>query len=182
MKIFKLFIISIMLFYFSGCTTIYGVAVDERELSSIKNDTALKATVMKKLADDDSVKLFDLSVSVYLGHVYLIGQSENDTQKEKAVQIAGSVAGVTGVTPFILTKADNPSCGLKQNLKISATYKARLLKDKAIRSTNVQYKTMQCRLVIWGTVRTAEEKSRAENLVGNIENLREAVSFLKSTQ
>ena len=54
----------ILLLALNGCATtaaIYGAAVDERDMSTIYNDTTIKGSIVKKFFDDDKIKSLDIS-------------------------------------------------------------------------------------------------------------------------
>ncbi len=51
-----------------SCGTIYGAAVDERNVRTIASDQAIKAKILKNFADDEPVGVFDFAVSSYEGH------------------------------------------------------------------------------------------------------------------
>lgn len=102
----------------SGCGTIYGAAVDERNVKTIAQDTAIKTKILKQLIEDKTVKALDISASSYNGQAYLIGEYSNEIQKEKAIKIAKSVDGVKGVTHYLIKKQTNSSCGTKENLTL----------------------------------------------------------------
>ncbi len=66
----------------NSCGTIYGAAVDERNVRTIASDNKIKANILKAYSDDDLVGLLDFSVSSYESHVYLIGEYKTVAQKK----------------------------------------------------------------------------------------------------
>lgn len=165
----------------SGCT-VYKAAMDERNVGTIADDTTIKAKIFKRLVDDDVVKALDITTTAYNGHVYLIGEYDDSAQKVRAIELAKGVDGVKGVTPYLLAKQENSECGTTRNLELTAKVKSKLVGDKEIWSTNVNVKTMQCIVVLWGTVGTHDEVLRSINHAKSVEGVKTVRSFLKSVR
>ena len=117
---------------FNSCGTIYGAAVDERNVSTIASDHEIKAKILKKFADDEHIGVLDFSVSSYEGHVYLIGEYKTLTQKSLAVKIARGQNGVTGLTTYLLVEDPKSSCGSAKKLELTVQVKTELIGDKDI--------------------------------------------------
>lgn len=169
-------------FLLSGCGTIYQAAVDERSVGIIVQDTKIKTKILKSFADDEQVKVLDFSVSCYQGHAYLIGEYETTAQKDRATRIARNTEGVKDVTTYFLQKQKNPPCTTKENLGITAKVKAKLIGDKGIWSTNIDVKTMQCIVVLWGLVGSQDETSKAVAHAKSVEGVKLVKTFLKTVQ
>lgn len=164
-----------------GCA-IYDAAVDERNVQTIVDDTGIKAEIFKHFVNDDIVKAMDITTTSYQGHVYLIGEYENPKQKGRAIELAKSVESVKSVTPYFLEKQEHHKCGTTKNLELTAKVKTKLIGDKEIWSTNVNVKTMQCIVVLWGTVRTQDEIIRSIGHANHVEGVQKVRSFLKSVR
>jgi len=179
-------IISIPFFIFllavNGCGTIYSAAVDERNVSTIANDTAIKAEIVKKFYDDEKIKSLDISTGCYRGHVYLVGEYDTADQKKRAIKIARSVEGVKHVTTYLLPKKKDDSCGIDENLEIVGKVKAKLVGDKDIWSTNIDIHSIQCQVVLYGLVGSKQEINKAIEHAKSVEGVRGVKSFLKSTK
>jgi len=178
----KFLLITLALFLFSamvGCTTIYKAAVDERDVKTIANDKKIEATIVKRLLEDDNVKVLDISAYCYDGRVYLLGEYETAQQKNLATQIAKNVEGVKSVTTHLLPKKANHPCGTRENVEITARVKAVLIKDKEIWSTNVDVKTIQCNVVLLGIVGSEQEVRRAIAHAKKVEGVQSVKSYLK---
>ncbi len=167
---------------FQSCGTIYGAAVDERNVSTIASDHKIKAAVLKKFSDDELVGVLDFSVSSYKGHVYLIGEYETAAQKSRAIALAKSVSGVTAFTSYLLSEKKNSPCGPGRNLELTAKVKAKLIGDKEIWSTNIDVKTMQCITVLWGLVGSQAEIDKSVAHARSVEGVTQVKSLLKSVK
>ena len=177
-----LILIILMLPLLNSCGTIYGAAVDERNVSTIVTDHEIKARILNKFVDDKLVSLLDFSVSSYEGHVYLIGEYKTSAQKERAVKLAKSEKGVTGVTTYLVPENPKSPCGTARNLELSAKVKANLIGDKDIWSTNIDVKTIQCVTVLWGLVGTKAEIQKAIIHATSVKGITKVKSFLKATK
>jgi len=170
----------ILLLIASGCGTIYSAAVDERNVSTIADDTTIKGAIVKKFIDDDQIKSLDISTGCYRGHVYLVGEYDKAVQKERAIKIAKSVEGVKSVTTYLLPKKKGDLCGTGDNLKMAGKVKVKLIEDKDIWSTNIDVKSVQCNVVLYGLVGSQNEINKAIAHAKSVEGVRSVKSFLKS--
>jgi hyperosmotically inducible protein len=170
----------ILLLTVSGCGTIYSAAVDERNVSTIANDTTIKGEIVKKFIDDDQIKSLYISTGCYRGHVYLVGEYEKAIQKDRAIQIAKGVEGVKSVTTYLLPKKKGDLCGTDDNLKIAGKVKVKLIEDKDIWSTNIDVKSVQCNVVLYGLVGSQNEINKAIAHAKSVDGVRGVKSFLKS--
>ena len=163
----------------SGCTTIYGTAVDERNVRTISSDAKIKALLLDAFLQDDTVKTFDISKYCYYGHVYLVGQYDTEKQKKRAIELARNIEGVKDVTTCLLKKKKGDPCGITDNLAITAKVKAKLIKDGNIWSTNIDIKTVQCNIVLCGLVGSKKEIQKAIAHAKSVPGARSVKSFLK---
>ncbi len=181
-KYFILGLALVILAMVSGCGTVYSAAVDERNVKTIANDTAIKTNIVKQFVQDDTVKILDISTSCYQGHVYLVGEYVTKKQKNRAIEIAKKTEGVREVTTYLLPKKRGDLCGTSDNLGIMAKVKAKLVGDKEIWSTNITIRTVQCHVVLVGLVGSKQQIKKAINYAGNVPGVRSVKSFLMSTQ
>jgi hyperosmotically inducible periplasmic protein len=178
----KIIIVQFFIFLLAvtGCGTIYSTAMDERNMSTIGSDTTIKGTIVKKFYDDDKIKSLDISTGCYHGHVYLVGEYDTADQKNRAIKIAKSVEGVKNVTTYLLPKKKGDPCGTDENLEIVGKVKAKLVGDKDIWSTNIDIKSIQCQVVLYGLVGSKKEINKAIAHAKSVEGIRGVKSFLKS--
>ena len=176
----KIIPLLILLLTAYGCGTIYSAAVDERNVSTIASDTSIKGEIVKKFIDDDQIKSLDISTGCYQGHVYLVGEYDKAVQKERAIIIAKGVEGVKSVTTYLLPKKKGDLCGTDDNLKIAGKVKVKLIEDKDIWSTNIDVKSVQCNVVLYGLVGSQTEINKAIAHAESVEGVRSVKSFLKS--
>ncbi len=171
----------LLLLVIAGCTTIYGVAVEERKAGTIASDTKITTTIQTKFVEDNDVKALDISAYCYNGNVYLVGEYDRSPQKERAIAIAQGVEGVKSVSTYILQKKKIATCGAGDNLAIRGKVDTKLVADKDIWSTNIDVKVVQCNVVLLGIVKTGREITKVIAHAKSVEGVRSVKSFLKST-
>ena len=71
--------------------------VDERKAAAATTDQAVSRAVSSTLLADDQVGRFSIAVSTSAGKVRLSGTVESFEARDKAVALARSVDGVTGI-------------------------------------------------------------------------------------
>ena len=123
-----------------------------------------------------------VSVTSYDGDVFLVGEYENDVQKNRFISAAKKVEGVKSVKSYLILEDKQSACGTKENLEITARVKANLIGDKSIWSTNVHISTIQCQVVLWGTVGTYAEIAKSIKHAKNVEGVTSVKTFLKSAK
>ena len=186
-KIITFFILPLLSY---GCSSIlstaaehiYIAAVDRRDLKTILNDTTIKLTIVNKFHDDDdinSLNSLDLSIECYRGHVYLIGEYVKPVQKTRAIQIVKEIEGVKGVTSYLLPKNKGDICGIDEKLIIMGRVKSKLIGDEDIWSTNIDVKSVQCNVVLYGLVSSKNNINKAIEYAKSVKGVRTVTSFLK---
>lgn len=164
----------------TGCVgTIYSATVDERNISTITDDKTIEWTILKRMADKESGDILNVSVTSYEGRVFIVGEYENYEQKNRILRIAKGVEGVKSVSSYMIKSDPNHPCGTQEDVTITAKVKANLIADKSIWSTNVNVSTLQCEVVLWGTVGTKEEVSKSIFHAKSVTKVRGVKSFLK---
>jgi len=168
----------------SAAEQIYLTVIDRRDVNTIINDTTIKLTIINKFYDDDLINAldsFDLSIECYKGHVYLVGEYDKPVQKTRAINIAKSIEGVKRVTTYLLPKNKSDNCGTDDNLVITGRVKAKLIGDKDLWSRNIDVKSVQCNVVLYGLVASKHKIDKAIEHSKSVKGVRSVTSFLKST-
>ena len=84
----------------TGCTA----TATRQSTGEYIDDTAVTARVKGRLVADETVKALDVQVETFRGVVQLSGFVDNDTQRNRAEQIARTTNGVTEVQNNIQLK------------------------------------------------------------------------------
>lgn len=176
-------ILAVIVLFNTGCVgTVYSAVMDERNVKTVASDTKIELAILKKLADEKSSDLIDVSVTSYEGKVFLVGEYVDTAQKTRFLNAAKSVEGVKSVGSYLLKADKNHPCGTSKNLEITAKVKAALIGDGDIWSTNVRVSTMKCQVVLWGTVGTSAEVSKSIAHAKKVEGVSSVKSFLKANK
>ena len=168
----------------SAAEQIYLTVIDRRDVNTIIDDTTIKLTIINKFHDDDLINAldsFDLSIECYKGHVYLVGEYDKPVQKTRAIKIAKSIEGVKSVRTYLLPKNKSDICGFDENLVIMGRVKAKLIGDKDLWSRNIDVKSVQCNVVLYGLVASKHKINKAIEHSKSVKGVRTVTSFLKST-
>jgi hyperosmotically inducible protein len=187
----KIAILIIFLLLSYGCSSvltslaeqIYVTAVDCRDVKTIYNDTKIKLTIINKFHDDEYINALnslDLSIDCYKGQVYLVGEYDKPVQKERAIKIAKSIQGVKRVHSYLLQKNEDDICGIDENLLIMGNVKAKLIGDKELYSRNIDVKSVQCHVVLYGIVASNDKITKAIEHAKSVKGVRTVKSFLRS--
>jgi len=161
-----------------GCA-VYDVAVEERNAGDWADDKTISFVIEKDFLADDDVKYLDFDAYSYEGHVYIIGEYESRSQVDQAVKIAKAVEGVRAVTTYVLPKRAHDYCGTTDSLEIYTKLKEKLISDKNIWSTNIEFEVLQCNVVMVGLLGSSGEISRAIGHAKSVPGVRNVKSFLK---
>jgi len=187
-KIIAIFILPLFSYGCSSVLTtvaeqIYLTVTDCRNVKTILNDTTIKLTIINKYHDDEYINALnslDLSIECYKGHVYLVGEYDKPVQKEHALKIAKNVNGVRELTSYLLPKKKDDVCGIDENLLIMGNVKAKLIGDKDLWSRNIDVKSVQCHVVLYGIVASNDRITKAIGHAKRVKGVRGVKSFLKS--
>jgi len=164
---------------------IYLTVTDCRNVKTILDDTTIKLTIINEYHDDEYISALnslDLSVECYKGHVYLVGEYDKPVQKERAVNIAKNVKGVDNVTSFLLPKNKNDICGINENLEIMLSVKTHLIGDKDLWARNIDVKSVQCHVVLYGIVASDDKITKAIEHAKSVAGVRSVKSLLTSAE
>lgn len=184
MKTARMIIAFFIVLTVAGCSAsgvIYDIAADERDVTAMASDSVITSSIQKSILEAGDLKIMDISVYCYNGHVYLVGEYEKIAQKEKATKIAKSTNGVKQVEVRLFPKKQNDACGTKENLLIKAELKAMLLADEDI-WTPIDTEVVQCTIILLGIVENKEEMARAVAVAKGVKGSRGVISYLKATQ
>jgi hyperosmotically inducible protein len=87
---------------------------------------------------------------------------------------------VKGVTSYLLPKNKGDICGIDENLIIMGRVKSKLIGDEDIWSTNIDVKSVQCNVVLYGLVSSKNNINKAIEHAKSVKGVRTVTSFLKS--
>jgi len=80
------------------------IAVHRAKAERSLEDDLITAKIKAALLEDPDIKLLDVSVETYRGHVLLNGFAEDESQVKKAGRIASGIRGVVSVKNALVVK------------------------------------------------------------------------------
>jgi hyperosmotically inducible protein len=146
------------------------------------SDPGVTTAVKTKLAADDTVKAYKIDVDTKDGVVTLAGTVDTADAKTRAVEVARSTNGVTSVVDQLTVSPPAvATSGVTEALTdtgITTAVKTKLLADPASSGLAIHVDTANGIVTLTGTVSTAAEKARAEDLAKNTSGVNSVVNSL----
>ena len=183
-KYIKIFIFFIFL---SGCVPVIGistvgvvrttveVADDPRSLGRIVDDNVIEKKFLFKVAQVDKKYLIKISANSLDGRFILKGNVDTVEEKIKMTKLAWETDGVRSVENII--KVDDQSSWKDKatDLLISSQFKVAIIANKAIKSNNFSFTTINKNLYIFGIARDEEERKSVINEAKKIQYVKETI-------
>jgi len=167
-------------------TSLLGIAAFVLTMAACsKSDPGITTAVKTKLAADDTVKAYKIDVDTKKAVVTLTGTVDTAEAKSKAVAIARSTDGVTDVVDQLtLSQPAVPTSGVTvpeamTDPAITAAVKTSLLADPSASGLKIDVDTKDSVVTLTGNVKTADEKTRAEEIAKGTKGVTSVVNNLK---
>jgi osmotically-inducible protein OsmY len=163
-----------------------------------ETDPGITTAVKAKLAADDTVKAYRIDVDTKDKVVTLSGAVDTPMAKERAVQVARAVDGVSSVVDNLtVTPGVTPTTGVDDaaqrkgseaadntgeiitDAAITSTVKTKLLGDTTTPGLKIDVDTANGVVTLSGTVANAAEKSRALELARETNGVKSVVDKIK---
>ncbi len=181
-KYIKIFIFFIFL---SGCVPVIGVSTvgivratvevadDPRSLGRIVDDNVIEKKFLFKVAQVDEKYLIKISANSLDGRFILKGNVDTVEEKIKMTKLAWETDGVRSVENII--KVDDQSSWKDKatDLLISSQFKVTIIANKAIKSNNFSFTTINKNLYIFGIARDEEERKSVINEAKKVQYVKE---------
>ena len=181
-KYIKIFIFFIFL---SGCVPVIGVSTvgvvrttvevadDPRSLGRIVDDNVIEKKFLFKVAQVDEKYLIKISANSLDGRFILKGNVDTVEEKIKMTKLAWETDGVRSVENII--KVDDQSSWKDKatDLLISSQFKVAIIANKAIKSNNFSFTTINKNLYIFGIARDEEERKLVINEAKKVQYVKE---------
>ena len=181
-KYIKIFILFVFL---SGCVPVIGVSTvgvvrttvevadDPRSLGRIVDDNVIEKKFLFKVAQVDEKYLIKISANSLDGRFILKGNVDTVEEKIKMTKLAWETDGVRSVENII--KVDDQSSWKDKatDLLISSQFKVAIIANKAIKSNNFSFTTINKNLYIFGIARDEEERKSVINEAKKVQYVKE---------
>ena len=183
-KYIKIFIFFVFL---SGCVPVIGVSTvgvvrttvevadDPRSLGRIVDDNVIEKKFLFKIAQVDEKYLIKISANSLDGRFILKGNVDTVEEKIKMTKLAWETDGVRSVENII--KVDDQSSWKDKatDLLISSQFKVAIIANKAIKSNNFSFTTINKNLYIFGIARDEEERKSVINEAKKVQYVKEVI-------
>ena len=183
-KYIKIFIFFVFL---SGCVPVIGVSTvgvvrttvevadDPRSLGRIVDDNVIEKKFLFKMAQVDEKYLIKISANSLDGRFILKGNVDTVEEKIKMTKLAWETDGVRSVENII--KVDDQSSWKDKatDLLISSQFKVAIIANKAIKSNNFSFTTINKNLYIFGIARDEEERKSVINEAKKVQYVKEVI-------
>ena len=181
-KYIKIFIFFVFL---SGCVPVIGVSTvgvvrttvevadDPRSLGRIVDDNVIEKKFLFKIAQVDEKYLIKISANSLDGRFILKGNVDTVEEKIKMTKLAWETDGVRSVENII--KVDDQSSWKDKatDLLISSQFKVAIIANKANKSNNFSFTTINKNLYIFGIARDEEERKSVINEAKKVQYVKE---------
>src|SRR5262245_30087829 len=150
-----------------------------------QTDAGITTSIKTKLAADDTVKAYKIDVDTKNATVTLAGTRDSPDAKARAVAIARSTKGVVDVVDQLsLSQPAVPTSGVTvpevmTDPAITAAVKTSLLADPSASGLKIDVDTKDSVVTLSGNVRTADEKTRAEEIAKGTKGVASVTNQLK---
>lgn len=168
-KLSRLTILTISLALVLGACSKQG---EQSTTGQYLDDATVTAKVKADLIKDDAVKSTDIQVETTSGVVQLSGFVGSDAIRQRAEQLAQSVAGVKSVRNDLAIQASSQTAGqYVDDTTLTTKVKAALLADDEVKGLAISVETSGGKVQLTGTAKSDSERQKAEQLAKNIEGV-----------
>ena len=179
---FRILTLLFALLFLSGCVGvsskgIFGtgvsVALDPRSLGTQIDDSIMQKNLSARLVIMDKKYFLSIKSKVLDGRIFLTGKVDNPEEKLKITKLAWETDGVRSVENII--KVDDQSSWKDKatDLLISSQFKVAIIANKAIKSNNFSFTTINQNLYIFGIARDEEERKSVINEAKKVQYVKE---------
>jgi len=161
-----------------AASTVFAVACGQ-------SDVGITSAVKAKLAQDDTVKAYQIDVDTSSKVVTLKGTVDTSAAKEQAVALARQTDGVRDVvdqltvSPQVTTAPAADPPGIIGDAAITSAVKAKLLADTSVSGLQIDVDTAAGVVTLSGTVATKAEATRAVALARDTDSVTDVVDKIR---
>ncbi|MDR0678344.1 MAG: BON domain-containing protein [Holosporaceae bacterium] len=165
---------------FGGTAAIGTTSVRNRKgLSGSISDTELQTKINHALFSQDK-DLFDrIELAVKHGMVVVIGYMDNDSKRERAIQIVKSVKGYEEIFDEIKVQESPNASDFAKDSAITSRVKSSLLFDGNVSSLNYDVTTVKGVVYICGTAQSKYERDVILNHARTTSGVEKVVAYIK---
>lgn len=159
-------------------------AVEDRSAEDIAKDAEIKTKLTVQVVDEMGTDVISIHVDVYEQDVMLTGVVETGAQRTQAENLTRGVEDVKKVYNQMMVKSaleeeQGAVEGFIDDTVIETKINALLLDAKGVNVTNFRYRSVGGHVFLFGRALSAAEKSKATEIVRDIENVRSVKNLAK---
>ena len=164
---------------FGGATTLGMAVTEERGLSGVIDDAAIKASVNARWWDFDPVISESVEISVREGRVLLTGAVDTPQRQIDAVRLVWETEGVKEVIVEILVGDGAGVGGYAGDTWTTTKLKAELLFEPEVLSSNYNIKTYAGKIYLIGIAQNQMELDRVLEIASRLDGVKEVVNYMR---
>ena len=150
-----------------GCAT-----QTQKSAGEAVDDTVIASTVKSKLIGTNGISANDINVEVYKGRVQLAGFVGSQSAQQLAVNVAKSVAGVTGVADAMIVFGESRSAGeVLDDGVIASKVKSAITQVETGKALDINVEVRKGNVLLSGFVPSNEAKARAGDAASSVEGV-----------
>lgn len=169
-------IFCLLLLLAGGCSTVTAPVMDKRDMKTLADDGAIKANVAAALVKKSPVKATDVNVHSFRGHVFLIGEADQEF-RAFAYATAQAAKGVVHVTPHWFPTGTGHTFS---DTALETQIDTELLFAKNVRSTQVIVDVWGGHVVLTGIMANRASIDRAISSVRKVPGVKSVTSYLST--
>jgi len=183
----KIFLISLIFLFFSGCIGInskgifgtgVSIAFDPRSLGTQIDDSVMQKSLITRLILRDKSYLLSVSTKVLDGKIFLTGKVEDPEEKLQITKLAWETKGVRSVRNDIKIKEDFNFKQSVKDLLITAQLRTALTFNKQIKASNYQIDTYKKKIFIYGISLTVDERKKVIKEAKEILDVKDVIASI----
>lgn len=158
--------------------------VEDRSAEDLAKDTEIKAKITVEVVDKMGTDVISINADVYEQDVMLTGVVETGAQRSRAEELTRTIAGVKKLYNEIIVKSEleeeqGAVEGFIDDTVIETKINAQLLDAKGVNVTNFVYRSIGGHVFLFGRALSVQEKSKATDIVRDIENVTSVKNLAK---
>jgi len=154
----------------AGAAGGYKVGTDERTVGQIWDDSTITARVKAALIGDKRIKARKIDVDTLEQIVALTGMVGSEAEAEIAVSVARKVAYVKDVKNFLQVGGKSVGQSIDDKV-IWSKIRGKLVREKGIRSLNIDVDVNKGVVTLTGAVVTADQKAKVMRIAQTTEGV-----------
>ena len=157
--------------------TAIEMAVEDRSGQAIKDDTALKASILADINNRIGTKTAALmSVDVYEGRVMLTGAVEKSAERSKIIEVVKAHPDTNTIFNEIQVVDPDAESSFVDDVVIDKKFYGKLASTSGVSHTNWRWRSVNGTLYLFGRALSQAELNKVVSIARDTENVRKVVN------